>query len=60
MNRGLPAILLLAALTARAEDVTRIGETEFLRDKDAAFARAKEEGKLVLLWRLLGSLDGAC
>ena len=65
-----PALLALAliALPACADEpesqptaVTpfiKVGDTVFFRSYEDAFPRARREEKLVLLYRMLGDLDG--
>lgn len=52
--------LLALACPALAGETVRLGEVEILGLPEAAFVKAEKEKKLVLLWRLLGSLDGGC
>lgn len=65
------ALTLSAALSARADDpkpadpapaapspVVQVGSLTFFRSYEDAFAKAKKEGKLVIVYRMLGDLDG--
>jgi hypothetical protein len=72
LNRfALSATFLALALASRAEDpkkepavapastpIVRIGNLAFLRSTEDAFSRARKEGKLVFVYRMLGELDG--
>ena len=64
----LSATFLALALAARAEDpkkdavapspFVKIGNLSFHRSSEDAFSRARKEGKLVFVYRMLGELDG--
>ncbi|MCE9583565.1 MAG: hypothetical protein K8T20_13850 [Planctomycetes bacterium] len=67
----LSATLLAIAATARAEDpkkdsaepaavtpFVKVGNLTFFRATEDAFSRARKEGKLVFVYRMLGDLDG--
>lgn len=53
-------LLLFLAPCSHAGEPARIGRVEFLASPEAALVRAESDGRLVLLWRLLGALDGGC
>ena len=65
------AILALGASVSRGDDpktadpqpaaptpFVRIGNLSFFRSFEDAFARARKDGKLVVVYRMLGDLDG--
>ena len=65
------AVLALGSSIALADDpkpadsqpvaltpLVKIGNLSFFRSYEDAFARARKEGKLVIVYRMLGDLDG--
>lgn len=67
------ALTLSAGICARADDpgmqpdhqtttavtpFVQVGDVVFYRSYEDAFPKAKKEGKLVLLYRMLGEMDG--
>lgn len=47
-----------SATVAAVTPIVKLGDVAFYRSYEDAFPKAKREGKLVLLYRMLGELDG--